>query len=202
MHECPQPLGIFVLHGIETCGRRTTNSARKVDEWALPTFFVSKGNMAPVDTQRDRVWALLEPLVEANGMELIYVECLRMPSRWIIRIYLDREGGITLDDCSLISDQAGDVLDVYDVSPGPYTLEVSSPGLDRPLFRDRDFLTYRGATIRVKTDRKIDGSKHFRGKLLDYLEEGCAKVLVIGVGEKTYRIPREAFVKANLEYVI
>ena len=158
--------------------------------------------MAPVDTQRDKVWALLEPLVEANGMELIYAECLRMPSRWIVRIFLDREGGITLDDCSLISHQAGDILDVHDTPPGPYTLEVSSPGLDHPLFRDQDFLKYRGAKIRVKTDRKIEGSKHFKGEMLDYREEGGEKLLVIRVEEKTYRIPREAFVKANLEYDI
>jgi len=165
----------------------------------LPTFFVSE-EMTPVDTMREDLWALLEPIVESNGMELIYAECLRMPSRWVVRVFLDKEGGITLDDCSLISQQAGDVLDVHDTPPGPYTLEVSSPGLDRPLFRDRDFLKFRGAAIRVKTDRKIEGMKHFKGELLDYVEEGEEKLLVVRVGEKTYRIPRGAFVKANLEY--
>ena len=165
----------------------------------MPTFFVSE-EMTPVDTMREDLWALLEPIVESNGMELIYAECLRMPSRWVVRVFLDKEGGITLDDCSLISQQAGDVLDVHDTPPGPYTLEVSSPGLDRPLFRDRDFLKFRGAAIRVKTDRKIEGMKHFKGELLDYVEEGEEKLLVVRVGEKTYRIPRGAFVKANLEY--
>jgi len=165
----------------------------------LPTFFVSE-EMAPVDKMRDEIWSLLEPIVESNGMELIYAECLRMPSRWIVRLFLDKEDGVTLDDCSEISGQAGDVLDVHDTPPGPYTLEVSSPGLDRPLFRDRDFLKFRGSTIKVKTDRKIEGIRHFKGELLDYVEEGEEKLLVVRVGEKTYRIPREAFVKANLEY--
>ena len=73
----------------------------------------------------------------ANGMELIYAECLRMPSRWIVRIFLDREGGITLDDCSVISHQAGDILDVHDTPPGPYTLEVSSPGWTGPCIATR-----------------------------------------------------------------
>jgi ribosome maturation factor RimP len=158
--------------------------------------------MTPVDTQRDQIWALLEPIVESHGMELIYAECLRMPSRWVVRIFLDKEGGITLDDCSLISHQAGDVLDVHDTPPGPYTLEVSSPGLDRPMFRDADFLKYRGAQIRLKTDRKIEGMKHFKGELVDYREEGGEKLLMVRVGDKTYRIPREAFTKANLEYDI
>ena len=167
----------------------------------MPTFFVSEP-MTPVDTLRDKIWALLEPVVAANGMELIYAECLRMPSRWIVRIFLDREGGITLDDCSGISHQAGDILDVHDTPPGPYTLEVSSPGLDRPLYRDQDFLKYRGSMIRLKTDRKIEGVKHFKGKLLDYREEGGEKLLLLGAGDKTYRIPREAFVRANLEYDI
>lgn len=156
--------------------------------------------MAPVDTLREKVWELLEPIVRSNGMELIYAECLRMPSRWIVRIYLDREGGVTLDDCSLISHQAGDVLDIHDTPPGPYTLEVSSPGLDRPLFRDQDFLQYRGSQIRVTTEYKIDGRKHFKGELLDYLDQEAEKLLVLRVGDKTYRLPREAFVKANLEY--
>ncbi len=163
-----------------------------------PLFF--SGKMAPVDKLREKIWELLDPIVRSNGMELIYAECLRMPSRWIVRIYLDREGGVTLDDCSLISHQAGDVLDIHDTPPGPYTLEVSSPGLDRPLFRDQDFLQYRGSQIRVTTEYKIDGRKHFKGELLDYLDQEAEKLLVLRVGDKTYRLPREAFVKANLEY--
>ena len=158
--------------------------------------------MAPVDILRDKLWTLLAPVVESNGMELIYAECLRMPSRWVVRIFLDKEGGITLDDCSQVSHQAGDVLDVNDTPPGPYTIEVSSPGLDRPLFRDQDFLKFRGSMVRVKTDRKIEGSKYFKGEILDYVEEGGERFLLLRAGEKTYRIPRGAFVKANLEYEI
>ena len=134
-------------------------------------------------------------------MELVQVECLKMKSRWLVRIYMDREeGGVTVDDCALISNQLGDLLDVHDVPPGPYTLEVSSPGLDRPLHRDKDFLKYRGARINLRLEEKIEGRRHFRGELIDYEDGDGGKILVVQADGKIFRIPREAVVKANLEY--
>ncbi len=94
----------------------------------------------------------------------------------------------------------GDLLDVHDVPPGPYTLEVSSPGLDRPLQRDKDFLKYRGSRINLRLKEKIDGRRQLCGELIDYEDEDGRKVLVVGERGKTYRIPREAVLKANLEY--
>jgi ribosome maturation factor RimP len=152
------------------------------------------------DTIRDQLWNLLRPVVESHGMELIFLECLRMPSRWVVRIFLDKEGGITLDDCSLISPLAGDIMDVHEIPPGPYTLEVSSPGLDRPLFREEDFLKFKGAPVKVKTTRKIEGIKNFKGELLDYVQEEDGWYLVIRNGTDIYRIQRDAFDKANLDY--
>ncbi len=88
----------------------------------------------------EQIRQLAEPLLASAGMELVQVECLKMQSRWLVRIYMDREeGGVTVDDCALISNQLGDLLDVHDVPPGPYTLEVSSPGLDRPLSSGQGF---------------------------------------------------------------
>ena len=133
-------------------------------------------------------------------MELIAVECLKMKSRWLVRLYLDKEGGVTLDDCAVVSNQVGDILDVHDVPPGPYTLEVSSPGLDRPLVRDKDFLKYRGAEIAVRLDGKLEGSRNFSGLLVDYIEEDGKKVLLLDVAGTMRRIPRERVVKAHLEY--
>ena len=154
------------------------------------------------DTLRDQLWKLIHPVVESHGMELIFLECLRMPSRWIVRIFLDKEGGITLDDCSLISPIIGDIMDVHEIPPGPYTMEVSSPGLDRPLFRDQDFLKFKGMVIKVKTSRKIEGVKNFKGELLDYVQEEDGPYLVVQSGAKIYRIQRDAFDKANLDYKI
>jgi ribosome maturation factor RimP len=149
----------------------------------------------------EQIWQLAEPLLASAGMELVQVECLKMKARWLVRIYMDREeGGVTLDDCALISNQLGDLLDVHDVPPGPYTLEVSSPGLDRPLSRDKDFLKYRGARINLRLEEKIEGRRHFRGELIDYEDGDGGKVLVVTADGQTFRIPRKSVVKANLEY--
>jgi ribosome maturation factor RimP len=154
-----------------------------------------------MQSQEEQIRHLAEPMLASVGMELIQVECLKMKTRWLVRIYMDREeGGVTLDDCTLVSNQLGDLLDVHDVPPGPYTLEVSSPGLDRPLQRDKDFLKYRGSRINLRLREKIDGRRHLCGELIDYEYEGGRKVLVVGEVGQTYRIPREAVLKANLEY--
>jgi ribosome maturation factor RimP len=151
----------------------------------------------------ERIWQLAEPLLASAGMELVHVECLKMKTRWLVRIYMDREeGGVTVDDCALISHQLGDLLDVHDVPPGPYTLEVSSPGLDRPLHRDKDFLKYRGSRINLRLDSKIDGRRHFRGELVDYEDDENGKVIVVRDAGQIFRIPREAVAKANLEYAL
>jgi ribosome maturation factor RimP len=154
-----------------------------------------------MQSHEEQIRQLAEPLLASAGMELVQVECLKMKARWLVRIYLDREeGGVTLDDCALISNQLGDLLDVHDVPPGAYTLEVSSPGLDRPLQRDKDFLKYRGARINLRLEGKIEGQRHVRGELLDYEDGDDGKILVVKADGKTFRIPREKVAKANLEY--
>jgi ribosome maturation factor RimP len=151
-------------------------------------------------TYREKIIELIEPVIESEGMEIVDVECLKMKSRWLVRIYIDKEGGVTIADCSEISKQAGDSLDVYDALPGSYTLEVSSPGLDRPLTRDKDFIKYRGHKVRIRTGEKIEGAKNFHGILNDYLDENGAKTLVVDVSGKIYHIPRDLVVKAHLVY--
>jgi ribosome maturation factor RimP len=142
---------------------------------------------------------LVEPVVEAGGMDLIYVECLKMKSRWLVRLYLDREGGVTLDDCAEISNQVGDILDVHDLPPGPYTLEVSSPGIDRPLERDKDFLKYRGSTICIRLDEKLEGIRNFQGMLVDLVDEDGKKMILLEAGGAVRHIPKDRVVKAHLE---
>ncbi len=151
-------------------------------------------------TYRGKIRQLIEPVIESEGMEIIDVECLKMKFRWLVRIYIDKEGGVTIDDCSEISKQVGDILDVYDVLPGSYTLEVSSPGLDRPLTRDKDFIKYRGSAVRIKTIEKLDGAKNFHGMLVDYLEEDGRKTLIVDVSGKSFHIPRDLVTKAHLVY--
>ena len=148
---------------------------------------------------REKILELVEPVVESKDMELIDVECLKMKSGWLVRIYIDKEGGLTLDDCSEISNEVCDLLDIHEAPPGPYTLEVSSPGANRPLVREKDFIKYRGHWIKVKLRDVLDGKRNFRGKLMDLLEEDGRKVLVIDEEGKMYRIPKEIVVKAKLE---
>lgn len=165
-----------------------------------PTFFFLK-EYAAMQPHEEQIRQLVEPLLASAGMELVQVECLKMKSRWLVRIYMDREeGGVTVDDCALISNQLGDLLDVHDVPPGPYTLEVSSPGLDRPLSRDKDFLKYRGARINLRLEGMIEGRRHVRGELVDYEDGDDGKTLVVKADGKVFRIPRGAVAKANLEY--
>jgi len=151
-------------------------------------------------TYRDKMKPLVESILEFEDMELVDIECLRMKSRWLVRIYIDKEGGVTLDDCGEVSKQVGDVLDVHDLPPGPYTLEVSSPGLDRPLAKDRDFIKYRGRKVHVRVAEKLEGMKNFRGRLVDYLDREGEKIVVVDVSGKTYHIPQPLIIKARLEY--
>jgi ribosome maturation factor RimP len=151
-------------------------------------------------TYRDKIIELVEPVIESEGMEIVDVECLRMKTRWLVRLYIDKDGGVTIDDCTHVSRQVGDLLDVYDIPPGSYTMEVSSPGLDRPLARDKDFSRFRGSKIKVRLTDKIEGSRNFRGTLEDFLEEDGEKIIVLDVDGKKYRIPKASVAKAHLEY--
>jgi ribosome maturation factor RimP len=152
-----------------------------------------------MDTYREEVRRLAEPIVESEALDLIYVECLRMKSRWLVRLYLDKEGGVTIDDCSLVSNQLGDILDVHNVPPGPYTLEVSSPGFDRPIEREKDFIRFKGHQVVVKCREKLEGIKNFRGTLIDFVDENGEKTIIVDVSGNVCRIPMELVAKAHLE---
>ena|GEM_PF-45146 len=173
------------------------------EKWALPAFLFLRGTMVETDqTYREKIVGLIEPIVESEQMELVDVECLRGPSRWMVRIYIDKEGGVTLDDCAMISGETGDVLDIHETPPAPYDLEISSPGLDRPLAKDRDFVRYEGCQVRILVAEKIEGKKNFKGRLVKFLDNEGEKSLVIDVKGMLYTIPRSMVVKANLKYEI
>ena len=99
----------------------------------------------------DRVRAIAYPMVSREGMELVAIEYRREATGWVLRFYVDKEGGITVDDCSRISQEVGRSLDVEDFILNPYALEVSSPGLTRPLKNEKDFMKYRNRLITLKT---------------------------------------------------
>jgi ribosome maturation factor RimP len=124
---------------------------------------------------------LVRGVVEPMGYELVGVEYLTgQPGGSLLRVYIDREGGVTLDDCAAVSHQLSGVLDVEDPIPGNYNLEISSPGLDRPLFEPEHFERFAGRKVNVRLESTVPGRRRYKGKLLG-LEEG--KVLVEVDGE-------------------
>jgi len=144
----------------------------------------------------ERVRALAEPILTDRGLELVAVEFQREARGWILRLYMDRAGGVTLDDCQKVSEEIGDHLDVADVIDHPYHLEVSSPGLDRPLTRDADFLAFTAKVARITTREPIEGQRNFRGRLAGLVDG--AVILDLADGRQV-RIPRGLIAKARLE---
>ncbi len=119
----------------------------------------------------DQVWDLAQPLCDSQGLELVHIEYQREPAGRILRTYIDKPGGITLEDCVHFSRQLGDLLDVYLDSENAYNLEVSSPGTDRPLGRIEDFKRFKGSMARIKTVQPLNGQKNFKGILLGISKE-------------------------------
>jgi ribosome maturation factor RimP len=136
-----------------------------------------------------------EPILEASGMELIKVEILTKEKGRILRLYIDKEGGVNLDDCVKISKQINPVLDVEDIIHGSYVLEVSSPGLDRPLVREKDFLKYKGKLVKIQIKEPIDNRRNYKGKIVD-VKEG---ILMLNIEEGiTVELPLFLIIKAKL----
>ncbi len=144
----------------------------------------------------ERVRRLAEPILADRGLELVDVEFRREARGWILRLYMDRTGGVTLQDCERVSQELGDHLDVEDVIDHPYHLEISSPGLDRPLTRDADFLGFLGKSARITTYEAVEGQRNFRGRLAGLVE---GTVLLDLADGRQVRIPRGLIAKARLE---
>ena len=115
---------------------------------------------------------LILPIVEANQFQLVDVEYVKEGSNWYLRAYIDKPGGITVDDCEVVSRALGDLLDKNDFIDEAYILEVSSPGLGRPLKKEKDFKRSLGQEIEVRTYRAIDRQKEFTGILKSYEKDG------------------------------
>jgi len=160
-----------------------------------PIFFSGGGNFLKFDQLLDGVRQAAEPILKAYGLELVDVEYQRESQGWVLRVLLDREGGVTIDDCAQVSRELGTVLDVRELIPNPYVLEVSSPGLTRPLKKPEDFQKYRNHLVKVKTFEPLEGRKNFKGTLLG-LEGDLVRVVVDG---QDYEIPLKSIAKANLE---
>lgn len=150
---------------------------------------------------------LLEPVVTAMGYEVVGIEYIGQGRRRILRLYIDSPNGVTLDDCSRVSHQVSGLLEVEDPIPGPYTLEISSPGLDRPLFGVHDFERFTGYQIQVKlsppydslpTENPSKGSIVGRRKVKGLLKVVRGEWIVVEEQGHELVLPLERIEKANL----
>src|SRR5258707_14858263 len=144
----------------------------------------------------ERVQALAEQVAIDHGVELVHAEVAGPANKPIVRVFIDKPQGVTHEDCSAVSFHLGTILDVEDFIHASYTLEVSSPGIERGLYKRADYERFSGSLAKVKTRQLIQGQRNFRGRLLggdgnDVLFEDRTSGQI--------RVPLESIVKANLE---
>ncbi|PYG88409.1 ribosome maturation factor RimP [Ruminiclostridium sufflavum DSM 19573] len=113
---------------------------------------------------------LAAPIAENLNYELVDVEFVKEGANWYLRIYIDKPGGIGIDDCQIVSEKISDILDKKDPIEQSYYLEVSSPGLERPLKTERDFIKYKGELVELKVFQPVDGKKIFEGELVGLID--------------------------------
>ena len=145
----------------------------------------------------EQIRQILHPILESMGLTLWDLEFHKQGPQWLLRIFIDREiGGVTLNDCETVNRDLGAALDVEDIISHPYTLEVSSPGLDRTLSKPEHFARFAGSMVKIKTFQPINGQKVFRGTLLGLVEGMVSMELETGL---VLEIPMTGITKASLE---
>ena len=117
------------------------------------------------------VTELIEPVLEEGNIELVDVEYEKTGKIWTLRVFIDKNQGVTVDDCQKLSQEIEDLIDVHELIAVPYVLEVSSPGLDRSLKNERDFLRNKGKRIQVKTFSPVNNKKQFSGTIRSFINE-------------------------------
>jgi ribosome maturation factor RimP len=157
-------------------------------------FFCVRKGEAPMKQAPEHLVDLIEPIVEGLGYECVGIEYNPHPQHGMLRIYIDSENGILLDDCSKVSHQLSGVLDVEDPIQGEYQLEISSPGEDRPFFKLSQFQRFVGSMVSVNLYQPIDKRRKITGRI--YAVEG--EVVVLQDGEQLFNVPFQAMSKARL----
>ena len=142
---------------------------------------------------------LIQPVVEANGVELFDVDYVKEGSDWYLRVYIDKEGGITVDDCEVISRLLGEWLDKEDFIEDSYILEVSSPGLGRPLKKEKDFARSIGKDVEIRLYKAIDKQKEFTGTLTSYDADSVTLTMEDG-SERTFEKSEIALIRLAFDF--
>lgn len=154
--------------------------------------------MTKRETYEAKTEALLQPLVDEQGFELVDVEYVKEAGNWYLRAYIDKPGGIAVDDCEVISRALSDKLDEEDYIEESYILEVSSPGLGRPLKKEKDFARSIGKEVEVRTFRAIDGQKEFTGVLKEYSKDDFT--IMTESDEMTFKRADTALVRLAFDF--
>ncbi len=147
-----------------------------------------------LSSRQQLIIELVTPVVEALDCELWGVECLSQGRFTLVRLYIDKDGGVGLEDCEKVSRQVSSLMDVEDPITGQYTLEVSSPGMERPLYTLAHFERYIGEKVQLKLTRKFEGRKKMTGQLVGV--EGDE--VVVQVDDEEFVLPIEWIDKANI----
>jgi len=170
------------------------------EEWVFPTlsryfgqlflggFSLAKNKVA------EQVEAAITPVVKEADLELVDVEYVKEGGNWYLRVFIDKLGGVDLDDCQMMSEKIDKILDELDPIPQAYFLEVSSPGIERPLKKPADFERFMGHLVNITTFAPINGSKSFTGNLTGYHQAG----IEIEVKGKPVVIPHDQVANARL----
>ena len=149
-----------------------------------------------IEELRDRLTGLITPVVNAAGVELYDMEVAKMKGKILLRVYIDREGGVTIDDCELVSREIEAMLDVEDPIPYSYVLEVSSPGLDRPLKKPEDFKRFSGKKVRLVTNEPVEKQNFFVGEIELATDD---TVVLLLPRDRKITIPYDNISRARLE---
>ena len=147
------------------------------------------------ETITSSIKELADPIAVDEGVEIVAVELLTGHGQWVLRISIDKDGGVTVGDCAAVSRQVSRLLEVKDPIPNSYVLEVSSPGLNRPLTCEENYRKYKGEEAKIRLRNPIDGQRNFRGRIGE-VEAGCVS-LVDDDGNQV-KIQIENVQKANL----
>jgi ribosome maturation factor RimP len=145
-----------------------------------------------------RITEIIERVTGREGLELVHAE-MTGGRNSTLRIYIDKPGGVTVDDCAAVSERLSLILDVEDLIPHQYVLEVASPGLDRGLYKEADYERFAGLPCHIKISEPIDGQKTFHGILLGLERDPGIAALIEEVNGRRCRLPLDKIVKANVE---
>lgn len=155
--------------------------------------------MSRREEYEEKTEQLLKPVVSGLGFELVDVEYVKEGGTWYLRAYIDKPGGITVDDCEAVSRQFSDILDEKDYIEDSYVFEVSSPGLGRPLKKEKDFARSIGEEVEIRTYRAIDRQKEFTGILKDY-DENTVTIVYEDETEQTFERADIALIRLALDF--